>query len=354
MRRMYLIRHAKPDLPVRMCIGSTDISLGTVGKLQCAVLARRMADIPVHAVFSSDLRRAVQTAAAISDTAIILPGLREMDAGDWDGLSFDEIRRRWPEIYEKRGHDFAYPIPGAEPLQAVQARFLAAVRQALTQSTGDIAIVAHATVIQSLICHAMGIPVELGRQYRLGYASVTTVDFDGAFHIVSVGDDRAAQMDEGLCRAMLAAAGTPEPVIAHCRQVAQTAAELARRLSSAGHPLDEGLVFHAALLHDIARTQPDHPAVGAAWLCQAGYPEIAACIETHHNPVDLQISEGNLLFLADKLPIRERFAKSLEKCTTPEARAAHQRRLDAALALEDAIDRICGPPWGARQNIDLY
>lgn len=344
MRRLYFIRHAKPDLPQRMCIGSTDIPLGMEGRIQCAVLARRMAEIPVSAVFSSDLRRARQTAAAFARAVTVIPGLREMDAGDWDGLTFAEIRRRWPEIYEKRGIAPETPIPGAEPAQAGQARFLAAVREALAQSSGDIAIVAHGTVIQSLICHAKGIPPALGRQFRLGYTSITTVDFDGDFHVVSMGENRVPPMDEALCNAILTAAEVPAPVIAHGKQVADTAAGLAEQLRLAGVALNRDLLYYAARLHDIARVHPNHPALGAAWLREAGYPEIAACMETHHDPVDLQISEGNLLFLADKMPIRERFAKSLEKCTTPDARAAHQRRLEAALALEDAICRICGTP----------
>ena len=92
MKRVYLIRHGLPDFPEgkRMCIGSTDIPMGEEGLAQAVQMAKNLP--PVTAVFSSPLTRAVQTAGAIGLPVTVLDDLREMHAGAWDGLTFDQIR----------------------------------------------------------------------------------------------------------------------------------------------------------------------------------------------------------------------------------------------------------------------
>ena len=114
MKTVYLIRPALPDFPggKRMCIGTTDIPLGEKGLMQAAEMAKKLP--AVTAVFSSPLIRAVQTAEAIGLPVTVLDDLREMHAGAWDGLTFDEIRQRYPELYAARATDLTIPLPGAE------------------------------------------------------------------------------------------------------------------------------------------------------------------------------------------------------------------------------------------------
>ena len=90
MKKVYLIRHGLPDFPdgKGMCIGSTDIPMGAAGIRQAAEMAGKLP--PVTAVFSSPLIRAVQTAQAIGMPVSILDGLRELHAGAWDGLTFED------------------------------------------------------------------------------------------------------------------------------------------------------------------------------------------------------------------------------------------------------------------------
>ena len=127
MKRVYLIRHGLPDFPGgrKMCIGTTDIPMGEKGLAQAA----RMAAIlpPVTAVFSSPLTRAVQTAQAIGMPITILPGLRELYAGEWDGLTFEQIRQRYPQLYAARANDSPLPLPGAEDHEDGLSRFCAAM-----------------------------------------------------------------------------------------------------------------------------------------------------------------------------------------------------------------------------------
>ncbi len=143
MKRVYLIRHGKPDFPggESMCIGSTDIPLGPEGFSQAEAMAKILP--PVTAVFSSPLIRAVQTARAIGKPVTVLDGLQEMHAGAWDGLTFRQIRAQFPELYAARGADPTLPLPGAEDGKAGLARFETAMQTAAEAAPGDFAVVAH-------------------------------------------------------------------------------------------------------------------------------------------------------------------------------------------------------------------
>ena len=157
MKKVYLIRHGLPDFPggKGMCIGTTDIPMGEKGLKQAAAMAKILP--PVTAVFSSPLTRAVQTAQAIGLPVVILDDLREMYAGEWDGLTFDEIRQRYPELYAARFHDLTIPLPGAEDHEKGLARFKGAMEEAAKQSPGDFAVVAHGGIIAQFLQDISGV-----------------------------------------------------------------------------------------------------------------------------------------------------------------------------------------------------
>ena len=157
MKKVYLIRHGTPDFPEgkRMCLGTTDIPLGQTGFAEAETMAQRLP--PVTAVFSSPLTRAVQTAQAIGLPIVILDDLRELHAGAWDGLTFEQIRLQFPELYAARGTDPTLPLPGAEDHEAGLARFSRALLTAVSQAPGDFAVVAHGGVIGHFLKSITGI-----------------------------------------------------------------------------------------------------------------------------------------------------------------------------------------------------
>ena len=352
MRRLYLVRHGLPDFPCgeRMCLGITDIPLCTLGRLQGCLLGRELNEIGINTVFTSRLSRAKATAEYICDTPIVLDGLEEMYAGEWDGLSFSQIKARWPELHARRGLDPNIKIPGAEDVFAGQRRFLAAVSRALEDSCGDIAIVAHSTVSQSFICAALGVSPELGRQYKLPYGSYSVFAYEKLFHLESMGLLPHPTLDRTLCLALLDAADCGDKIKAHCAAVADRALEIAAVLADRGAALDMELIKSAALLHDIARREAAHPAVGALWLRELGYEDIADIIRQHHD-IDGpdKINEAAVVYIADKLTaadrrvsLEARFSGSGASCLTPEARAAHETRYAAAKAVKNTINAFCG------------
>ena len=177
MKKVYLIRHGLPDFPdgKGMCIGTTDIPMGKAGLLQATQMAQTLP--PVTAVFSSPLTRALQTAQAIGYPITILPDLREMHAGEWDGLTFEEIRQRYPELYAARAADLTIPLPGGEDHEEGLHRFASAMEQAAILAPGDFAVVAHGGIIARFLQHITG------TWYKPGYAEVLSLYWmDGIFH----------------------------------------------------------------------------------------------------------------------------------------------------------------------------
>ncbi len=156
MKRVYLIRHGKPDFPEgeSMCIGSTDIPLGETGFVQAEAMAKALP--PVAAVFSSPLIRAIQTALAIGKPVTVVDDLRELHMGAWDGLTYRQIRQQFPELYEARGLDPSLPMPGAEAYDDGLARFERAMQAAAEAAPGDFAVVAHGGIFALFLQHISG------------------------------------------------------------------------------------------------------------------------------------------------------------------------------------------------------
>ena len=338
MRRLFLIRHGHPDFPVgeRWCLGHTDLPLGPVGKMQAALLPYNP-ELTGKPVFCSRLSRAVETARPLCAEPEIRDGLEEQNMGEWDGLSFTVIRERFPELYAAREKNPELWPPSAEDTEQVRRRMDAALRNCLRESEGDIVIVSHKSAIASIT----------GQRQKLLHCSVSTVLWDGSSLIPSeIGHVTRPPLSDDVCLSLLRAAGTPEPVIDHCRAVADEAL----RLLDTGFPgaacLDRELLRSAALLHDIARACPHHAELGAAWLRELGYPEAAEVMLRHHDCDAEELNEASLLFLADKymqgtrrVTLEQRFSASAARCESPDAREAHARRRAAAEKLENQLKR---------------
>lgn len=177
MKKVYLIRHGLPDFPdgKRMCLGITDIPLGEEGLHQAKQMAAQLPT--VTAVFSSPLSRAVQTAQAIEIPITVLDDLRELHAGEWDGLTFDQIRSRYPDLYSARGKDQALPLPGAEDHTAGLTRFCRAMETAAKAAPGDFAVVAHGGIIAQFLQKVTG------RWKKPNYTEIITLLWNGEFFI---------------------------------------------------------------------------------------------------------------------------------------------------------------------------
>lgn len=338
MRKVYLIRHGHPDIPLgeRWCLGRTDLPLAPIGRMQAALLPFD-AELRGKPVFSSYLLRALETARPLCPNPLVRDGLEEQDLGEWDGLPFSEIMLRWPELYAAREKNPDLWPESAETTEAVRQRMRAAVLHCLEETEGDLIIVSHKSAIASLT----------GQRPKLLHTSVSTLSWDGeTLTPLDVGRIPHPALTETVCMALLQAAEAPAPVIAHCRAVAEKALCLADKAKAVGITPDREQLYAAALLHDIARTGPDHAATGAAWLRTLGYPEVAELIARHHDLEAGTLDGAALLYLADKyfqgdreVTVDERFAASRRRCTTDEALKAHEHRYETAKKIEEMLNR---------------
>ena len=159
--------------------GQIDIGLNDTGRWQAQRLARALADEPLHAVHTSDLLRAHQTALALALGAGLTvqdnTGLRERHLGDFQGRTVPEIESLWPAQYRawrERVPDFA-PSGGGESLLQFRARVMATVNTlASAQGQGQIALVAHGGVMDILYRAATGQELQTPRTWTLANAAI--------------------------------------------------------------------------------------------------------------------------------------------------------------------------------------
>jgi alpha-ribazole phosphatase len=181
---VYLVRHGEVELAAEgRFFGHTDVELSAAGRIQVEALARQLAPEPIDAVYASDLRRARESAAPLAGTRglapVLVPALREMAMGRWEGLTFREIREREPEtVAAWFGNLETFPFPGGESLQDLRARVLPALAEILARHAGGrVAVVAHGGTNRVILAEALGLP--LGHLLRLAqdYAGWSVIEY---------------------------------------------------------------------------------------------------------------------------------------------------------------------------------
>ena len=186
IRTLLLFRHAPVEFPdgVSRCLGAgTDLPASPAGLAEAAALAPALARRGVRRVFTSPMLRTRQTAKALAPGVSIevVPGLLEMDCGDWEGLSFDEIRARWPDWYARRGEDPALPPPNGEHPAEAARRGIAALCDVLSRSEDDpvVAAVSHSGLNRAMLCALTGRAMAEMRDIPQPYLCVNVLRYDG-------------------------------------------------------------------------------------------------------------------------------------------------------------------------------
>ena len=206
MTTIYLIRHAEAEGNLyRIAQGQDNSILTDLGWQQIRALERRFAEIPVDAVYASDLYRTCATASAIYRPKG-LPlhrrrDLREICVGVWEQKTWGEIARRDPEQLEDFNHRLhLWHVEGAETPQAVQARMLAAVREIAAANDGrTVAVFSHGCAIRLTLAALQGIPLEeLGRTPTGSNTAVSLLRAEGA-DIEAVYRDDARHLTDPAC-----------------------------------------------------------------------------------------------------------------------------------------------------------
>ncbi len=199
MARLFLVRHGQTDANRDgLALGRSDIPLNELGVSQARCLAEALADEPFAAVYASPLQRTRQTAdEVVADRDIdveVDKSLIEMDVGEMDGLTFSEVRERFPGFLREwsSSHGPAHRMPGGERLIDVHSRaveFLDRVMERRPERST--CAVTHNFVILTMLAHVLGIDLASFRRLRHAVAAISVLEVaSDRWRVVSVNDTR--------------------------------------------------------------------------------------------------------------------------------------------------------------------
>ena len=186
MPTLFLIRHGENDylkknkMPGRL----PGIHLNTRGLEQAGELAQTLGSLPIKALYSSPLERAVETARPLAQCLgleiRVCPDLSDTDVGLWEGRSWKVLGRTklWKVVQQTPSQ---FQFPGGETFVQAQERVVNSL-DAIASAHGDelIAVVFHADPIKLAVAHYLGLPLDNFQRLTTQTGSVTILKMDGS------------------------------------------------------------------------------------------------------------------------------------------------------------------------------
>jgi broad specificity phosphatase PhoE len=201
--RLIFVRHAEAEGNfIRVFQGWTDGELTPKGHLQARLAAEKLSTIQINVLYSSSLKRTLQTAQCISEIKnlpiIRTDKLKEINGGDWEGERWEDLPGKWPSEYdtwENKIH--VHQMPNGESIIEFQKRLIDEVKYIAANNTGkNICIVTHGTAIRAMMAYFRH--KELEEMQNIPWydnTSITIVDFENnKFTIILEGD--ASHLDK--------------------------------------------------------------------------------------------------------------------------------------------------------------
>jgi broad specificity phosphatase PhoE len=169
MTELLLVRHGETDWNAeRRFQGHADPPLNDVGRRQASVLADELEGERIDAVYTSDLARARETAAIVAERrgipVVALPELREIDVGEWQGLTWPEIEERHPEGV-RAWHETGQGWMQGETYDELGARILDVLRRIAEEHADErVLVVGHGGTVRAIRAHLEGRSVAESRR----------------------------------------------------------------------------------------------------------------------------------------------------------------------------------------------
>jgi len=184
MTVLLLIRHATNDFVQagRLAGWTPGVHINAQGQREADALARRLNDVSIHAIYSSPLDRAVDTAKAVAQCqhleVQIVEDLGEGRAGDWTGKTVKELEQT-EEWKQMQAHPVGFHLPGGESIDEVQKRMVNAIDAIVARHPKQVvAVFSHADPIKSVVAYYLGMDLNQFNKIAINTAS-TSVFFFG-------------------------------------------------------------------------------------------------------------------------------------------------------------------------------
>jgi probable phosphoglycerate mutase len=197
MTCILLVRHGQTEWNrIERFRGRADVPLNETGLAQAEATGQRMAaEWQPTAIYSSPLSRSVKTAQAIAkhfDLPVqIHPGLADIDYGEWQGLTPDEARQRWPDQIDNwYNHPEQARIPNGETLADLRQRAMQTVNQLVEKHSGEtIVLVGHTVINRIILLGVLGLGNERFWHLRQDTCAINIIEVEaGDFTLVSLND----------------------------------------------------------------------------------------------------------------------------------------------------------------------
>ena len=185
MVEIILVRHGETNWNTEEIFrGRADVPLSDIGLEQAEWLGDYLSGEKIDIIYSSPLQRAVQTASAIARRqgleVITTANLIDIDYGQWQGLSSEEVRDRYPELYQDwLDTPEKVRIPGGESLEDVRCRAMPFLEDAVVRcGEGRMVLVSHRVVNKLLICALLGLNNSSFWNVKMDTGGITRFIFD--------------------------------------------------------------------------------------------------------------------------------------------------------------------------------
>ena len=196
---VYLFRHGEVVLAeTRRFIGHLDVPLSARGEAQCAAQSKHLRDLPIDALYTSDLIRARRSGELLGAprglAPVIVPALREMAMGRWEGLTAEEIQTREPEAFATWMASVGkFPFPDGESVPDLVTRAWPAFEALVRSHAGHrIAVVAHGGTNRAMLCRALGVPLDRLLAFGQGYGAMSVLEHaDGQWSLSRLNEEPA-------------------------------------------------------------------------------------------------------------------------------------------------------------------
>jgi alpha-ribazole phosphatase len=182
--RIYLIRHGEVEgSGTPRYNGHADVSLTERGRGQYNLLRERLAEAKITACYTSDLSRCTWGADLMGEHFGWKPArnsnLRELDIGIWEGLTWAELKERYPEEWQARLADIVnYRVPGGENLLDLQGRIIPVINDIVARHRGEEAlVVAHGGANRVILLNAIGAPLSALFNIEQNYGCLNIIDY---------------------------------------------------------------------------------------------------------------------------------------------------------------------------------